>query len=149
MKHEITPTGLRITADEAERAALRALRDERAGSGHHFGTHADEAAALAPLTSDGEFYQLSPGDTGDLTDAPMLGILGEEGVKEHSVFEPNFGIIDTGHDGRNTMAQPIIARYAYMNYQVQSFLTDLIEQGYADFQGGEAINDPEVSAYAQ
>lgn len=147
MKHEFTPTGLRITADEAERAALRERRDERVGVGQHFGTSADEAEALESLIANSELYQLAEGDTADLTSAPMLGILGEEATKEHSDFEPNFGIIETGHDGRYTMAQAIVARFAYMNYQVRSFLTDLIEQGYADFQGGFA--EAEVSATAK
>lgn len=92
---------------------------------------------LEPLVGNTELQWISPADTGDLTDAPMLGILGEEGVRDHTVFAENFGLVVTGCNGHNTMARPILARWAFMDYQVRSVLEDLRDTGKAVFVGGD------------
>lgn len=82
----------RIEASADEREELRESRSED----------------LETLTANSEFQWINPSETGDLTDAPMLGI----------------------RDGDTDV---IVARWAYMDYQVRSFVDDLIEHGRAVF----------------
>jgi len=126
---------LTIFFDEQERANLRELEtDGRNG----IVTDAAMFDCLEPLICNSELQWVNPDDTGDLTSAPMLGIMGEEGVKGVTVFAENFGLIVTGFDGKNTMAAPIIARWAFMDYAVRSPLEDLRDTGKAVFVGGYA-----------
>jgi hypothetical protein len=69
-----------------------------------------EAEALERLIANSELDWIGEGETGDLTTAPMLGIRDESGK--------------------------VLSRWAFMDYQVRSFLTDLIETGKAVFIGG-------------
>jgi hypothetical protein len=66
-----------------------------------------EYGALEELIANSELEWTSSDETGDLTDAPMLCIR-DENAK-------------------------IIQRWAYMDYQVKSFLEDLLETGKAVF----------------
>lgn len=80
-----------------------------------------------------ELEWIPEGTTDDLTSAPMLGILGEEGNKDHTVFLENHGLIDTGCDGYWALARPILERWAFMDYQVRSVLEDLRDKGECVF----------------
>ena len=92
-----------IRASEQEREALKDLANE---SGE-FNSHA-EYEALESLVCNSELYWIDPSETGDLTDAPMLGLRGED-------------------------YDEVIARCAFMDYEVRSFVSDLIETGRAVF----------------
>ncbi len=72
-----------------------------------YGSEQFEIDFLEPLICNSELKWVSPSETGDLTDAPMLGIRNEEGK--------------------------VTERWAYMNYQIQSFCGDFIKDGYAVF----------------
>jgi hypothetical protein len=66
-----------------------------------------EADALEELIANSELDWISPDEMGDLTSAPMLGLRDEEGR--------------------------VTARWAFMDYQIRSFVSDLIETGKAIF----------------
>ena len=66
-----------------------------------------ESDALESLLGNSPLEWISPEETGDLTSAPMLGLRNDEGE--------------------------VTARWAFMDYQVRSFLTDLVEDGRAIF----------------
>ena len=123
-------TQLTIIIDDDEKRELQELKLEL---GDEFQSDKALHDFLEPLIANSELEWISPSDTGDLTDAPMLGILGEEGIKSHTVFLDNFGLIETGKNGHWTYARPILNRWAYMDYQVRSPLNDLLAIGWANF----------------
>jgi len=85
------------------------------------------------MIGNSELDWINPQDTGDLTDAPMLGILGEEGILQHTVFLENYGLVETGSDNYWKMVRPILNRWAFMDYQVRTPLQDLAEKGQVVF----------------
>lgn len=135
MKHEILPDGrLRITADDNDRQRLAEMKEEYEGK--PFATC--EAEALEPLVCNSELDWIPEGTTSDLTSAPMLGIFGEE-VNEHEAAKvPSFGVIKGGSNGFVIYVQPVTHRWAYMSYQVRSFVDDLIDKGECIWEGGAA-----------
>lgn len=126
MKYTLTPnkTSLVITVDDAERAELINWKEERAG-------HANEniCSDLAmhdffeKFIGNSEFDWVNPADTGDLTDAPMLGTFKE--VNEE---------------------RQVVERWAFMDYQVMSVLEALRDSGQAVFIGGPLNDREEVRA---
>lgn len=124
---------LTIYVSKTERKVLRSYPEEGRDS-----IHADSTmiAFLESLVCNSELSWIQPHETGDLTDAPMLGILGEEGLRDHTVFLPNHGLRDSGHDGHNALAQPILERWAFMSYAVRSLLQDLRDKGEAVLVNG-------------
>jgi len=60
-----------------------------------------------------EWDWIDPSETGDLTDAPMLGIR------------------DDDNEGT------VIERYAFMPYAIRSFLDDLADSGESRWEGGK------------
>lgn len=141
MLHEILPNGkLRLTADEKDRAWLRELM-----SGGEGNLSDKEARALDGLVGNSDLQWIPEGTTGDLTSAPMLGIL--DGAVDETALQglvPHFGLV---HVGRWEVGnpprllqhyRPVIARWAYMDYQVRSFIDDLIATGESVWEGGQA-----------
>lgn len=135
LKYRIEGNNLIVSPyDDEEREALRELRDEDPDK---FGTDGQMHDVFESMIANSELCWINPADTGDLTDAPMLGILGEEGTKDHTVFLENYGLVETGRDGHWMMARPILKRWAFMDYQVRSPLDDLLDKGEAVFISGE------------
>lgn len=124
MKYEISPDRktLTIMADEPARAALRS-------EGEYIHSDAAMLEYFDPLICNSELEWIDPADTGDLTSAPMLGILGEVKSDELECLERSFGVIHTG----TNQFQPILERFAFMDYQVRSVLEDLRDTGKAVF----------------
>ena len=118
-------TKLTLIADAEDRAILRQWTAE----GDGIGSDRLMYDFLEPITCNSELQWVNPSETGDLTDAPMLGIYGEEGIKDLTVFAPNHGLVETGSDGRNTYVKPILERWGYMSYAVRSLLEDLRDTG--------------------
>jgi hypothetical protein len=127
MKHHFNEdrSHLIITADEEERVALRELREEQDG----WGTIRCECEALEHLLANSELQWIDPSDTGDLTDAPILGILGDD-QREH--IGP-YGSVKIGQDRQGGWYAPILERWGYMPYALRSFLNDLVDDGKAVF----------------
>ena len=128
MNHKISDdrTTLTISADLAERESLHELGDE---------IHQDAIMhnVFEPLICNSELEWIDPKSTGDLTSAPMLGILGKTKNADHVPFP----CLNMGHwDGRD-WACKIASRWAFMDYQVRSVLEDLRDNGEVIFVGGD------------
>jgi len=65
--------------------------------------------ALEPLTCNSDLDWINPAESGDLTDAPILGIRDEEG-------------------------KPTDQRWGYMDYQIKDPLEELRKHGQITFQ---------------
>jgi hypothetical protein len=91
-----------------------------------------EAEYLSDYLANCELQWIDPSDTGDLTDAPMLGILACEDEAARENTGP-YGAVYTGGDEKGQIYTPILERWAYMSYQVRSFLEDLRDTGEAVF----------------
>ena len=100
-------TRLTVHADADERAALAEARTDNP---EEWGGSPIEADTLEHLLCNSELDWVNPTDTGDLTDAPMIGITDEDGT--------------------------VLERWAFMDYQLRTFCDDLIERGEAVFIGG-------------
>lgn len=126
MDYTQNKTQLTIIVDDVERMELQELKLELQDE-----FRSDRAIHdfLEPLISNSELQWIDPSDTGDLTDAPMLGILGETIDKN----EGPFGAVHVGHWDDKDWYQPILQRWAYMDYQVRSPLSDLLAIGWANF----------------
>jgi len=126
MKHIISPDRktLTIYVDDQERADLREL-------GEAIQTDANMHDFLEPLTCNSELQWTDPAWIGDLTSAPMLGILGG--------YRPvtSGGLCPSGPYGHKPAGpgrfQPILERWAFMDYQMRSVLEDLREKGESVF----------------
>ena len=119
-------TRLTIHADADERAGFAEMK---ADDPDDWGSYQTEIAIMEPLLCNSELQWINPTDTGDLTDAPMIGITGDM-TRERT--GPH-GAIDGGSDEEGAFYYPILERWAYMSYETRSFCDDLIETGEAVF----------------
>ena len=121
---------LTIHADAAERQELADIET----CGGHIACDVSMHDFLEPITCNSELEWLPEGATGDLTSAPMLGILGDDQMRMQGVPPSGpYGIIETGFNGHADTFQPILERWAFMDYQVRSVLEDLRDRGEAVF----------------
>lgn len=95
---------LTLLADEGDRKLLAEMKED---GPDYFGTYACEAEVLEHLVCNSELDWVRPEECGDLTDAPMLGIRDDAGT--------------------------VTERWGYMDYQVRSFVYDLLVNGEAVF----------------
>ncbi len=123
---------LTVLADTAARKALAELKaeDDEQGCGP-FGTDAMMGDVFEWLLCNSELQWIDPAVCGDLTDAPILGILGE--VENRKDCPRGCGAVLVGSDGIFIQAAPVVARWGYMSYQVRSPLDDLLTDGAAVF----------------
>lgn len=131
-------TRLTIHADADERVGFAEMK---ADNPEDWGSYQTEIAILEPLICNSELNWINPTDTGDLTDAPMIGITGgdDDATRER---KGTYGAIHGGSDVGGEFYYPILERWAYMDYQVRSFCDDLLETGEAVFVGGSAQEEP-------
>lgn len=131
MKHEISKDRktLTITCSPETREELGRLFEENSGFSSE-----DEGDQLDGLIGNSDLQWIDPSDTGDLTDAPLLGITGgtvsEEERKEHP---PCIGWISAGFWNDQKHYFPIFERWGYSRYETRSFLQDLMETGKTEF----------------
>ena len=118
-----------LTVDEEEQAYLRGLREEDTES---WGTSLLESEVTEQLRCNSELGWIDPSDTGDLTDAPILGITGGDDDMTRECKGP-YGAILGGGDKDGDYYYPILERWGYMSYQLRSFLDDLADGGRAVF----------------
>lgn len=132
MKYKISPDRKTLTvfASKAERKEL-ALRTR---DGDDVQSDAALFAFFERLTGNSEIEWVSAGTTGDLTSAPMLGIYGEE-TAGHMTRQTHDALAwrVTGHDGTHTRQQPLMERWAFLDYAIRSPLEDLRDKGQAVF----------------
>lgn len=129
MKYEIAPSGRLVISVEPKEAIE--LRQRRKHEPDKWVTHDMEVEVLEPLIANSELDWIPEGATQDLTNAPMLGIMDNAEGKWPELF---FGM---------AYERPIIARWAYMNYAVRSFLDDLADKAETVWEGGYA--DPSAN----
>ena len=129
MKYQIEGTRLILTVSPEEQAELQSYRDENPDE---FGTYHHECEVMEPLLCNSELDWVNPCDTGDITDAPMVGIIGEE-VIESRLPADRYGAVQVGFWDGHARWSPILKRWAFMSYEVRSFLTDLADNGRAVF----------------
>jgi hypothetical protein len=128
MTFTITPcrTRLIITADDLEREALREL-------GEDIQSDNTMREALEPLVCNSELNWVLPEWTGDLTDAPMLGILGNLTTERKGMLA---GCWPDSEGKSQTWFHPVLERWAFLDYALRSPLEDLRDKGTAEFNGG-------------
>jgi hypothetical protein len=133
LKYEVQGKNLIVMPfDNNERNELKIMRDDDPD----FASDSVMHDAFETMIANSELQWINPEDTGDLTDAPMLGILGEETIESEPLlpdFPENYGLVSTGNNGTMGMVQPILKRWAFMNYQIKSPLDDLVDIGQAVF----------------
>lgn len=96
-----------LSVDPEDQQRLKGLRIEEPDN---WGATVFETETLEPFTSNSEWDFVSPEATGDMTEAPILGRIDEGGK--------------------------LVERYAYMAYELGSFLDDLADKGVSCWQGG-------------
>ena len=115
---------LTVTADADDRAELAQLKaDDPDG----FGSDEYMFDFFEGLMANSELDWIDPFDTGDLTDAPILGILGSD--REFS--SGPFGSVPSGFWNNHNWYRPILRRWGFMDYAVRSMLDDLLDRGEA------------------
>lgn len=121
-----------IHADAAARAELQELASE------HPAFHSDDNLydAFDRLISNSELRWISPEICGDLTEAPILGITGEPESRDAS--RDGDGAILCGRwpdeaGMARIWVEPVLERWAFMDYSLRSPLFDLLEKGEAIF----------------
>jgi len=120
---------LTITASPAY---MEELQEECDGDSRYWGTTASEIDLMESLIANSELQWLSAEDTGDLTDAPIIGIVGGDNSMTRAQIGP-FGCQCVCHDRDGNWYAPILDRWGFEPYQVRSFLDDLRLTGKAKF----------------
>ena len=125
IKYEISAdrSTLTLIASDTARADIADLRNDGF-------RELDEVDALEHLIANSELDWLDSEDTGDLTDAPILGLTGEPQKEESGPH----GSHCVGYWSGSAWYQPILERWGYPQYQVKSFLKDLLDTGRAEFR---------------
>lgn len=143
-----------ITGDEKWRTECAEYSD------HRLLLEDVEDAMREIMIRNGTFMDISPAVCGDLTDAPMIGILGE--------VEPGIGYPDrrlkydgvgcgyvsestsyTSMNSKHNTRAKVRARWAYMNYAVTDWREELVETGCIVWEGGFVDRDNDAGELAQ
>ncbi len=160
MKWTIEETGtpgestLVITVTKEEQRRLQAYKrrnDNGTRPSHEPAFDSDDFLydLLEPMFTDDCFFWLPEGTTGDLTSAPMLGILGDEMPGPSSEEAQCSGLYHCGRwevQGElREMYQPVLQRWAFMDYAVTSPQRELAEHGRCEWQGGDYWGSQEAA----
>lgn len=134
MTFSYTDEKLTLECSPEEQAELRELSAAYTEEGRNHWTDQDESEFLERLIGNSALNWINPADTGDLTDAPMLGIWGPDIPESRKGEYPQaFGFTQCGCWDGKLQYMPILNRWAFEPYQVRSFLTDLMETGKTEF----------------
>lgn len=126
-----------ITITKKEQRSLQAARRRDEG----FDSDQFMHDLLEPVVRN-EFTWLPEGCTDDLTSAPMLGILGDEMPGPDDTQDAfGMGLVHVGcwkHEGcLRQMYQPVLRRWAFMDYALSSVQRVLAEWGRCTWEGGD------------
>jgi len=90
---------------------------------------------LESMVCNGELEWIRPEEIEDLTDAPILGILGQEipdsSRRHFAKLQSVYGWRPIGYWNGQHQYQPILYRWGWMNYQIESLLEHLRLHGTA------------------
>jgi hypothetical protein len=114
--------------DTEEQDHLKTLRDED----ENWGTTWMECEILEGMLANCGLQWVNPCDTGDLTDAPLLGELDSEENQSRIQRGPH-GAVCVGRDEGGNWYCPILERWGYPSYALRSFLEDLADTGKVEF----------------
>jgi hypothetical protein len=141
-----------ITVTKREQRRLKAAqrRDDKGRYEPHFDSNAFMHELLEPLVMSDEFTWLPEGCTGDLSCAPMLGILGDETPGPDDADDArSMNLVPVGcwyHEGRlRQMYQPVLKRWGFMAYQITSPQRELAETGECVWDGGDLWGTQEAA----
>jgi hypothetical protein len=144
-----------IKATKQEQRRLQAVqrRDDSGQCETPFDSDAFLHELLEPLVTGDEFTWLPEGCTGDLTSAPILGILGDEMPgPDDAEAALGTGLVHVGcwyHEGRlRQMYRPVLKRWEFMPYQVRSPQADLADDGECVWDGGDLWGTQEAAEKA-
>jgi hypothetical protein len=132
MKHTILPNGdLKIEVTPEELAEIRQMREE--SEGDSFCTEQNMHAIFESLVCNSELQWVYAEQVGALTDAPLLGIWGDEvdWEGEHDKRQLSWS------DGKTTKVLPVEKVWGFMNYCLTSPQEVLADQGFVVFESGE------------
>jgi len=135
MQYTIEDDQLVMMATTEEREELRRLHDE---SPVAFDSDDFMYDLLEPLVTNDSFQWIHPGVTGDLTEAPMLGLLGDDEPGPAGV-EWGHGLNQAGYWDGIALYQPVLYRWAFMDYMVTTPQRELMEHGRAVWRGGVCL----------
>lgn len=130
MKYQIEENRLVLTCTPEEQADLESMRAENED---RFDTDDFMYDLLEALVTNDSFYWIDSRVTGDMTDAPMLALLGDEEIGPH---EDCNGLYPCGRWDGETRVQPVLYRWAFMNYAVTTPQEELRRTGRAVWEGG-------------
>lgn len=141
MKLTFTSGCLVMSVDAEERENLRQLQAEDPDL---FDCDDTLYSLFEPLIANSELDWVVEGLTADLTSAPMLGVSGEP---EPAPDKARFDLEDFYGSGLNPLGcwdgqiwcQPVLFRWAFMDYAVTSPQRALVESGRAVWSGGEYL----------
>jgi hypothetical protein len=107
---------------------------------------------LEPMVTN-DFTWLPEGCTDDLTSAPMLGILGEAMSGPDDAQDAiGMGLVHVGcwqHKGQlRQMYEPVLRRWAFMDYAVTSPQRELADTGRCVWEGGDFWHTQEAAEKA-
>ncbi len=130
----ISPDRKRLTIHADDAAVLQLLEFQRENDDFHSDAAMHEA--FEHLVCNSELRWIAPEICGDLTEAPILGITGEPEPRDES--RDGDGAILAGRwpdeaGMARTWVEPVIERFAFLDYQLRSPLLDLLEKGKAIF----------------
>lgn len=131
MQCEILADGdMRLFIDAEDSVLLQTLKDE---DPDEFGTDAFMYNYFEHLTCNSEYEWIQAEEVGALTEAPMLGIYGEERARRDT-DSPYISV--TGQWDDTTWVQDVLQCWAFMDYQIVSPQELLLESGEVFFTHG-------------
>jgi hypothetical protein len=152
--HHDEPDRLVITVTKKERRALQAAqrRDEQGRCEPGFDSDRFLHDLLKPMVASG-FAWLADDCTDDLTSAPMVGVLGDEMPGPDDPQDAiGMGLVHVGrwhHHGRlRQMYQPVLRRWAFMDYQTTRPQRELADSGRCIWVGGDFWGTQEAAEKA-
>jgi hypothetical protein len=143
-----------ITVWKKEQRSLQAAqrRDERGRCEPPFDSEQFMHNLLEPMVASG-FAWLPEGCIDDLTSAPILGVLGETMPGPDDPQDViGMGLVHVGcwdHEGRlRQMYEPVLRRWAFMDYAVTSPQLQLADTGRCVWDGGDFWGKQEAAVKA-
>jgi hypothetical protein len=155
MKWHLDEQGrLVITVTKKEQRFLQAAqhRDEKGRCEPPFDSDRFMHDLFDPMVTNG-FKWLPEGCTDDLTSAPMLGVLGDEMPGPDDTQDAiGMGLLHVGrghHKGRlRRTYQPVLRRWAFMDYALTSPQRELADTGRCVWEGGDLWGTQEAAEKA-
>jgi len=130
MRYEPTDERLTLITEDGDNEELREMLDEDPDA---LRTDQTMCEFLEDLLANSDLQWINPEDTGDLTDAPILGIVGGEMPEDEARKAGPYGAVYCGQWDNADWYQPILNRWGFMDYAVKSPLDDLLNNGRTVF----------------